>query len=143
MDPAGQFGRLACRRGETKNRLPDPRGEIREVSYKTFKIYAREIGLAVQQHRAPTMVELPPGQETQIDYGSVGTLTDQSSDTDRRVQAFTAKLSCCRLPYIRFTYSQNSESFVESNARMLEFYGGVTECLLIDNLKSGVLKPHI
>jgi len=89
------------------------------------------------------MVELPPGQETQIDYGSVGTLTDQSSDTDRRVQAFTAKLSCCRLPYIRFTYSQNSESFVESKARMLEFYGGVTECLLIDNLKSGVLKPHI
>ena len=114
-----------------------------EVSYETFKIYAREIGLAAQRNRAPTIVELPPGQETQIDYGSVGMLTDPGSDTDRRVQAFAAKLSCCRLPYIRFTYSQNSESFVESNLGMLEFYGGVTECLLIDNLKSGVLKPHI
>ena len=114
-----------------------------EVSYETFKLYAREIGLAAQRNRAPTMVELPPGQETQIDYGGVGTLTDPNSGTDRRVQAFAAKLSCSRLPYIQFTHSQNSESFVDSNIRMVEFYGGVTECLLIDNLKSGVLKPHI
>ncbi len=26
---------------------------------------------------------------------------------------------------------------------MVEFYDGATECLLIDNLKSGVLKPDI
>ncbi len=57
--------------------------------------------------------------------------------------AFAAKLSCSRLPFIQFTYTQKKESFVESNIAMLEFYDGATECLLIDNLKSGVLKPDI
>ena len=32
---------------------------------------------------------------------------------------------------------------MESNIAMVEFYEGVTECLLIDNLKQGVLKPDI
>jgi transposase len=114
-----------------------------EVSYETFKLYARQIGLAAQRNRPPTTIEQPPGQETQIDYGNVGTLSDPVTGTDRRVQAFAAKLSHSRLPFIQFTYTQNSESFVLSNIRMVEFYGGVTECLLIDNLKAGVLKPHI
>lgn len=114
-----------------------------EVSYETFKIYAREIGLAAKKKQTPTRLESPPGRETQIDYGTVGTFPDQQSKTKRRVYAFAAKLSCSRLPYIQFTYTQKQESFVESNITMVEFYGGTTECLLIDNLKSGVLKPHI
>ena len=114
-----------------------------DVSYETFKLYAREIGLTAQRKRAPTRLETPPGQETQIDYGTVGSVLDRDSRKDRRVYAFAAKLSCSRLPYIQFTYTQNKESFIESNIAMLEFYGGATECLLIDNLKSGVLKPDV
>jgi transposase len=114
-----------------------------EVSYETFKLYAREIGLAAKKKRTPTLLESPPGRETQIDYGTVGTLLDPQTRTQRRVYAFAAKLSCSRLPYIRFSYTQKQESFVESNVGMVEFYGGTTECLLIDNLKSGVLKPDV
>ncbi|KKL66696.1 hypothetical protein LCGC14_2142390, partial [marine sediment metagenome] len=114
-----------------------------EVSYETFKLYAREIGLTAQSKRAPTRLESPPGQETQIDYGTVGTLVDHHNGKARRVYAFAAKLSCSRLPFIQFTYTQNKESWMESNIAMVEFYGGVTECLLIDNLKSGVLKPDL
>ena len=33
--------------------------------------------------------------------------------------------------------------FVGSNIKMVEFYGGVTEYLTIDNLKAGVIKAHI
>ena len=113
------------------------------VSYETFKLYAREIGLVAKRKRTPTRLETPPGQETQIDYGNVGTLLDRHSGKQHRVHAFAAKLSCSRLPYIQFTYTQKQESFVESNIAMVEFYDGVTECLLIDNLKSGVLKPDI
>ena len=114
-----------------------------KVSYETFKLYAREIGLVAKRKRAPTRLESPPGRETQIDYGTVGTLLDRHSGNQRRVYAFAAKLSCSRLPYIQFTYTQKQESFVESNVAMAEFYHGITDCLLIDNLKSGVLKPDI
>ena len=114
-----------------------------QVSYETFKLYAREIGLLAKRKRAPTRLESPSGRETQIDYGTVGTLPDRHSGKKRRVYAFAGKLSCSRLPYIQFTYTQKQQSFVESNIAMVEFYEGTTECLLIDNLKSGVLKPDI
>ena len=114
-----------------------------KVSYETFKLYARQIGLVAKRRRTPTRLESPAGRETQIDYGTVGTLLNQHNGKQRRVYAFAAKLSCSRLPYIQFSYSQKQESFVESNIAMVEFYDGVTECLLIDNLKSGVLKPDV
>ena len=114
-----------------------------DVSYETFKLYAREIGLTAQARKAPTLLEMPPGKEAQVDYGTVGELFDHHSGKSRRAYAFAGKLSCSRLPYIQFTFSQKSESFVESNIRMLEFYGGVTDWILIDNLKSGVLKPDV
>jgi hypothetical protein len=81
-----------------------------EVSYETFKLYAKEIGLAAQRTRAPTLLEQPPRAETQIDYGSVGTLADQRRGTNRCVHAFAAKLSCSRLPYIQFVFSQDTSS---------------------------------
>ena len=114
-----------------------------DLSYETFKLYARDIGLSAQMKKVPTRLELPPGKEVQVDYGTVGMLLDQQNNRSRRVYAFAAKLSCSRLPYIQFTYSQKSASFIESNIRMLEFYDGVPEWILIDNLKSGVLKPDI
>ena len=114
-----------------------------DVSYETFKLYVREIGLTAQIKRAPTRLELPPGAETQIDYGSAGSPLDQRTGKHRRVHAYAARLSCSRLPNIQFVWTQNSESFVESNICMVEFYDGVTERLPIDNLKRRVLKPHI
>ncbi len=38
-----------------------------EVSYETFKLYAREIGLVAKRKRTPTRLESPPGREAQID----------------------------------------------------------------------------
>lgn len=113
------------------------------VSYETFKLYAREIGLKAKSSRAPIRLETPPGQETQIDYGTVGLWQERETGKERRVYAFAAKLSCSRLPFIRFVFTQKQESWVENNIEMVEFYDGVTECLLIDNLKSGVLKADV
>ena len=112
------------------------------VSYETFKLYMRESALA-PVGKVPLRIELPPGRETQIDYGSVGTFYDHETKKNKRVWAFCAKLSFSRLPFIEFVFTQKQESFVESNVRMLEFFGGVTDCLAIDNLKAGVVKPDL
>jgi transposase len=112
------------------------------VSYETFKLFMKENAIKTSGV-APLRIELPPGKETQIDYGLVGTFYDSVTKSNKRVWAFCAKLSCSRLPFIEFVYSQKQESFVESNIRMVEFFGGVTEFLTIDNLKSGVIKPDL
>ncbi len=70
------------------------------VSYETFKLYAREIGLKAKSSRAPIRLVTPPRQETRIDYGTVGWWYERETGKERRVYAFAGKLSCSRLPFI-------------------------------------------
>ncbi len=44
------------------------------VSYATFKRFARQQGLSRVERKRMIRIELPPGMETQLDYGKVGTL---------------------------------------------------------------------
>jgi len=39
-------------------------------------------------------------------------------------------------------FSQDQKSFVGSNVRMFEFFGGVTLRIVLDNLKSAVIKTR-
>lgn len=112
-------------------------------SYESFKVFATKVDLVkTGLHQFPRLETLP-GQETQIDYCTVGYHRDPETGRNRRVYAFIGKLSASRLPYIEFTYSQKQDSFVMSNVRMVEFFGGVSEYLTIDNLKAGVIKPDL
>ena len=113
------------------------------VSYATFKRFARQQGLSKVERRAMIRIELPPGLETQLDYGKVGTLHDLVSGENRVVWAFCGILSHSRLPYVQFVYTQDQGSFVGSVVLMLEYYGGATEFYSLDNLKSGVAKPDL
>jgi transposase len=112
-------------------------------SYESFKVFARKTDLVKTIIKQFPRLETLPGQEVQIDYCTVGYHVDPETGKNRRVYAFIGKLSASRLPYIEFTYSQKQDSFVMSNVHMLEFFEGVPEYLTIDNLKSGVIKPHI
>ena len=114
-----------------------------EVSYETFKRYCRAHRLGEEQRSQIIRIELPPGLESQLDYGKVGSLSDPLTLKNRVVWAFIAVLSHSRLPFVQFVYSQDQTSFVASLVAMLEFYGGVTEFISIDNLKSGVIKPDL
>ena len=112
-------------------------------SYETFKLFIKEHICEIKANTVPLRIELPPGKEIQLDYGSVGKIYDQLEKRNRVVWAFCARLSCSRLPYIEFVYTQKQESFVMSNINMLEFFDGASEFITIDNLKSGVIKPSL
>lgn len=114
-----------------------------EVSYETFKLFMREHAFSITRTDAPLRIELPPGQEIQLDYGQVGSLYDPDEKRNRTVYAFCARLSFSRLPFIEFVHAQDQVSFIDSNIDMVEFFGGVTEFLSLDNLKAGVIKPHL
>lgn len=113
------------------------------VSYETFKRFARDHRLGELDRKQMIRIELPPGLETQLDYGKVGRLHDVLAQRDRVVWAFCAILSSSRLPFVQFVYTQDQSSFVTSVVDMAEFYGGVTEIISIDNLKAGVVKPDL
>jgi len=114
-----------------------------KVSYSSFKRFVRSNRIAVSPGRVTCRIEVDPGSELQVDYGYMGVLYDPVSGQRRKVYAFIATLSYSRHQYVEFIYRQTKESFVSSHIRAFEYFGGVTVRLVLDNLKSGVLKPDL
>ena len=87
--------------------------------------------------------ETPPGLQTQIDYGKMGLLYDPVLGRNRVVYAFIGTLSWSRYKYVEFVWGQDQDTFVGSHIKMGAFWGGMSQTLLIDCLKSGVIKPNL
>lgn len=114
-----------------------------KVSYSSFKRFARAHQLALSPEKSTCRVEVPPAREVQIDYAKVGLLPDPATGKRKTVYAFIATLSSSRHKYVEFTFSQNQQSFVASHVKMFEYFGGVVERIVLDNLKTGVLKADL
>ena len=78
------------------------------MSYATFKWFARQQGLSRAEPRRMIRIKLPPGLETQLDYGKVGTLLDTASGVARIVRALCGVLTHSRLPCVQFVSSQDN-----------------------------------
>jgi len=87
--------------------------------------------------------ETPPGLQTQVDYGKMGLLYDPAAGHNRVVYAFIGTLSWSRYKYVEFVWGQDQQCFVGSHIKMGAFWGGMSQVLLIDCLKSGVIKPSL
>lgn len=114
-----------------------------KTSYSSFKRWIKEKGFELNRKRKTCRIELAPGKEVQIDYAKMGYLTDPVTKSRRLVRAFIATLSHSRHKYVEFVYSQNQQSFVGSNINMFNYFNGVTERVVLDNLKTGVIKPDL
>lgn len=113
------------------------------VSYSSYKRFVRTHKLSLYPERATCRMEVEPGEEVQIDYGQVGKLFDPLTGRRRVLYAFIATLAHSRLKYVELTFNQDQRSFVSSHVRMFAFFGGVPARVVIDNLKSGVIKPDL
>lgn len=111
------------------------------ASYSSFKRVVRTLKPSPQ--RATWRHETPAGQQTQIDYGKMGLLYDPASGANRVVYAFIGTLSWSRYKYVEFVWGQDQQIFVSSHIKMGEFWGGMSRVLVIDCLKSGVIKPDL
>jgi transposase len=114
-----------------------------KVSYSSFKRFVRTHRLQIDPNGATCRLEALPGSEVQIDYARIGLFFDPLSERRRTLHAFIGTLSHSRLKYIELTFSQDQTSFVSSHVRMFEFFGGVPGRIVLDNLKSGILKSHL
>lgn len=115
-----------------------------KVSYSSFKRFVGAHRQKIAPHDTPTCrLEVSPGAEVQLDYAKVGLFFDALTERRRTLFVFIGTLSHSRLKYVELTYSQDQMSFVSSHVRMFAFFGGVPERVVLDNLKSGVIKPDL
>jgi transposase len=87
--------------------------------------------------KAYLRVEVEPGEQAQVDWGSFGHYRVGASQ--RPLSAFVMVLSWSRAMYVDFALDQRMETFLRMHRRALEFFGGIPKRVLYDNLKSVVL----
>ncbi len=104
--------------------------------FSIVKTYVR----AVRPTRHPAYLSLAfaPGEAAQVDWGSAGTI--QIGTTRRRLSFFVMVLCHSRMTYVEFTCGEAMEHFLACHRNALEFFGGTPATVLIDNLKTGVLR---
>ena len=84
------------------------------------------------------------GEKLFVDYsGLTVPWADKNSGEAHKAQIFVAVLGASNYTFIEATADQSLLSWVRSHVHAFEFFGGVTVCLIPDNLKSGVTKSHL
>jgi transposase len=82
-----------------------------------------------------------PGECAQVDWGSYGTV--RVGSTTRRLSFFVMVLCHSRMMYLEFTVSQTMEHFLGCHLNAFHFFGAVPGKIMVDNLKSAVLKRSV
>jgi len=104
-------------------------------SYELLKEYVRK----VRPQRAPAFLTLSfaPGDCIQMDWGQYKTIGVGS--TRRKLYFFVMVLCHSRMMYVEFTLSQSMEHFLACHINAFQYFGAVSEHVMIDNLRTGVL----
>jgi len=89
---------------------------------------------------ATVRVEREPGEEAQVDFGFAGRMADPTTGTLRRTWVFVMTLSWSRYQYAEFVFDQSIATWLRLHRHALEFFGGVPQRLVIDNLKAGITR---
>jgi transposase len=108
-------------------------------SYELVKAYIR----TVRPKRQPAFLTLAfaPGECAQVDWGSFG--SGPVGQTSRCLSFFVMVLCYSRMLYVEFTVSQTMEHFLACHQHAFDFFGGVPHKVMVDNLKSAVLKRAV
>ena len=110
-----------------------------EGGYSIVKAYVR----MVRPVHQPAFLTLAfePGECAQVDWGEYGSV--KVGSTRRRLSFFVMVLCDSRLMYVEFTVSQTMEHFLACHQNAFQFFGGVPKKVMVDNLKSAVLRRQI
>ena len=107
-------------------------------SYSAVRRFVNK--LEHQQPEVMVRVECKPGEEAQVDFGYAGLLLDPVTGKSRRAWAFVMTLSWSRHQYVEFVFDQQLATWLLLHRHAFEWFGGVPDRIVIDNLKAAIVK---
>ncbi|MFI0606688.1 MAG: IS21 family transposase [Anaerolineae bacterium] len=117
-------------------RLQERHGEV--VSYEALRRHVRRLeGAKIPEAFVP--VEVPAGAEAQVDFGYAGLTLDETGRA-RRTWVFVMVLSFSRHLFACLVYNQCVATWLECHRRAFDYFGGVPERVVPDNLKAAIVK---
>jgi len=86
-----------------------------------------------ERERAFVRFETGPGEQSQMDWGHFGNWGG------RRLYGFALTLCYSRMRYVEFTQRQDIHHLLNCLVHAFHYFGGVTECILTDRMKTVLL----
>jgi transposase len=101
-----------------------------------YRQWAKKLDVTLrQEHRA--------GEKLFIDYaGQTVPIIDPATGECVEAQIFIAALGASSYTFAEASLAQDLPSWIRSHVHAFQFFGGVTQILVPDNLKSGITHPH-
>lgn len=99
-----------------------------------YRAWSKHLDLTMrQQHRA--------GERVFVDYaGDTVPIVDPTTGELRKAQIFVAVLGASNYTFAEATWTQKAPDWVASHIRAFDYFGGVPEIVVPDNLKAGVTR---
>jgi len=111
-----------------------------QVSNRSINRYIKRV--FPKMPKSTIHMKTEAGQEAQVDFGYIGKMKDSSGD-NRKLYVFVMTLSHSRYRYVEFAFSQDQVSWAQLHINAFNFFRGVPNIVVLDNLKAGVIKPDI
>lgn len=101
-----------------------------------YRRYLKQITPMMRQaHKA--------GEKAFVDYAGMSVpWIDSSTGEVKDAQIFVGCLGASQYTFVEATETQQTPDWIQSHVRMWSYFGGVSEIVVPDNLKSGVTKAH-
>ena len=110
--------------------------------YQSVLRYVRKLRAAAPPE-ARAIIETPPGQECQVNYGTGPMVRDPVTSKCRRTRLFVLTLGCSRKSIRLLVFRSSSRAWAELHEKAFRRLGGTTRIVVLDNLRDGVLAPDI
>jgi len=113
---------------------------LREEGYRGGATIVRDYVRHIRPTKLPVYLKLHFAESecAQVDWGTFGSIA--VGNTRRRLSFFVMVLAFSRQMFVEFTVSQTMEHFLACHQHAFSAFGGVTAKVMVDNLKSAVLK---
>lgn len=121
--------------------LVDDHGFV--AGYASVRRFVAKLRAEAPREEAHPRIETPPGQEAQVDYGDGPMVRDPESGKYRRTRLFVLTLGYSRKAVRLLTWKSSTRIWAELHERAFRRLGGATQCVVLDNLKEGVLEPDV
>ena len=104
--------------------------------------YARKLRAATPPE-ARAIIETPPEEECQVDYGTGPMVRDPVTGKYRRTRLFVLTLGHSRKSVRLLTFRSSSRIWAELHEKAFRRLGGTTRIVVLDNLREGVLAADV
>ena len=128
--PKAIFDRLRLEHSEFKGSLSAIKRMVTSI-VKQRGVRPEDVAIPVDTH---------PGQIAQVDFGAVGKLWDPEQKRLRKAYVFLMVLGFSRHVFARLVFDQKVETWLALHVGAFEWFGGVPETIVPDNLKAAVVR---